>query len=432
MPSPATVAAPANPSPNTIAPQGPVELDQVPVSKCGLWGLVGFLAAVGFSFDVRLETHYRVLICAGGAAIPMILYDLLVLKVHLRKSAGLDRPVNQRGVNWARVGVKVVGLCGTLGAIAIAYLVFREYHGRFYYPFWNILKVVAVPAAVLTVPYIAFVDGRMSKPRDGYWHVGAVILGNWKEVDRNELAKHFRGWLVKGFFLPLMIVYLGKNLDTIAARAHRFNAFVGIYDFAWLGMYTVDVGFAVVGYSLTFRLLDAHMRSAEPTMLGWAVCIACYQPFWATIERMYLHYEDGLSWGRWLSETPIVHGIWGGAILACTFVYVWATVTFGLRFSNLTHRGVLTFGPYRLLRHPAYVSKNLSWWLISIPFIPMDGDWASVARNCIALLCLNGIYTMRAVTEERHLGRDPAYTDYQARTPLLFARIYRRLRGARG
>ena len=92
-----------------------------------------------------------------------------------------------------------------------------------------------------------------------------------------------------------------------------------------------------------------------------------------------------------------------------------AAVSFSLRFSNLTHRGVLTGGPYQLTKHPAYVSKNLAWWLVAVPFIPevwsVGGLWDAL-RCCLALLGVNFVYLMRARTEERHLSRDPAYVAY--------------------
>ena len=352
----------------------------------------------------------------------MILHDLIRLRVHRRPSAGLGHP--PRPWSSQRVTLKAVGLGATALLIALGYGLFREYHGRFYDPFWVVLRLVAGPFLLLALPYIAWIDARMRKPRDGYWHLGAWLIGPWLGVSRSEvctteLAKHGRAWLVKAFFLPLMVVYLGQNLDSIANRVARFDGFggfIGVFDFAWLGLYTVDVAFATVGYAMTFRLLDAHTRSAEPSMIGWAICLICYQPFWSLAERMYLHYDDGHGWGEWLSQSPALHHLWGGTILLLTGVYVWATLTFGLRFSNLTHRGILTFGPYRWLRHPAYVAKNLSWWLVAIPFIPTSG-WEAAVRACAALLLVNGIYALRAWTEERHLGADPAYRAYQAVTP---------------
>jgi protein-S-isoprenylcysteine O-methyltransferase Ste14 len=104
---------------------------------------------------------------------------------------------------------------------------------------------------------------------------------------------------------------------------------------------------------------------------------------------------------------------WGCAILACVAVYAWATISFGVRFSNLSHRGVITSGPYRWLRHPAYVAKNVSWWLIAVPFF-YEGSPVTAVRGCLLLLGLNGVYALRAWTEERHLAQDPTYRAYQA------------------
>lgn len=91
-------------------------------------------------------------------------------------------------------------------------------------------------------------------------------------------------------------------------------------------------------------------------------------------------------------------------------VYVWATLVFGLRFSNLTHRGILTNGPFRFAKHPAYVFKNLSWWLISMPFLA--GDPLDAIKFSLLLVLVNMIYNFRAKMEERHLSRDPAYVEY--------------------
>ncbi|HEY6452242.1 MAG TPA: isoprenylcysteine carboxylmethyltransferase family protein, partial [Steroidobacteraceae bacterium] len=77
----------------------------------------------------------------------------------------------------------------------------------------------------------------------------------------------------------------------------------------------------------------------------------------------------------------------------------------------LTHRGIITNGPYRYSRHPAYLAKNLSWWMISMPFM-LGADAATSLRCCVLLCLLNGIYYLRAKTEERHLALDPVYREY--------------------
>ncbi len=91
-----------------------------------------------------------------------------------------------------------------------------------------------------------------------------------------------------------------------------------------------------------------------------------------------------------------------------------ATVVFGIRFSNLTHRGILTHGPYAWSKHPAYVSKNLFWWLASLPFLSASGSFTDMVRNTALLAIVSGVYYWRAKTEEKHLGADPAYQEYAA------------------
>jgi protein-S-isoprenylcysteine O-methyltransferase Ste14 len=90
------------------------------------------------------------------------------------------------------------------------------------------------------------------------------------------------------------------------------------------------------------------------------------------------------------------------------FVYVWATVAFGLRFSNVTHRGILDTGPYRYIRHPAYATKNLAWWTESLS--GFGSPW-----QFVYLAGLNAIYITRAITEERHLSTFQDYRDYMQR-----------------
>ena len=113
----------------------------------------------------------------------------------------------------------------------------------------------------------------------------------------------------------------------------------------------------------------------------------------------------------WLHPWPILFVSWGFAILVLHVVYVWSTASFGCRFSNLTNRGIIVDGPYRYLKHPAYVSKNIAWWLMAVPFVA-QATWPAALRACICLALTNLIYVIRAWTEERHLMRDPAYVVY--------------------
>ena len=112
-----------------------------------------------------------------------------------------------------------------------------------------------------------------------------------------------------------------------------------------------------------------------------------------------------------------------------TGVYAWATTAFGIRFSNLTYRGVLTNGPYAFTRHPAYLSKNAFWWCASMPFVVTGGSAVDAVRNTFFLGCVSAIYFWRARTEERHLlAEDPkyrAYSDWMEAHGLVTSRLHR-------
>lgn len=376
-------------------------------------GLAAFLLAVviiradrPFGGNVVNSALFIMAVTAGA----IFLIDLIWQKVHLRPSTGMDFSYDDP--SWNRSLHKFAGLLGSLGFIAFFYWIFPEYHGKFYDRYYEMLRIILPPWMALTLPYFFFIDRRMKEPRDGYWHMGKLVTFQWDAIDGKVIGQHLLGWLIKGFFLPLMFTYLCNHLDRFLAYDFaQLTNFKFWFDFLHDFFYFIDVGLVSMGYLLSLRITDTHFRSAEPSMLGWVVALVCYEPFWSMIGRQYLSYETGFTWGAWLWNTPLLYGIWGAAILALTAIYVWATVIFGARFSNLTHRGIITNGPYRWTKHPAYVAKNLSWWMVSIPFMT-QGTPDEALRHCLLLLALNGIYVLRAKTEEWHLSRDPDYVAY--------------------
>ena len=106
---------------------------------------------------------------------------------------------------------------------------------------------------------------------------------------------------------------------------------------------------------------------------------------------------------------------WGALLVFLTGVYAWATVIFGIRFSNLTYRGAITNGPYRFTRHPAYLAKNLFWWCSTLPFFATTGALTDIVRNTTIMGLVSLVYYWRAKTEEKHLcAEDAKYREYHA------------------
>ena len=349
-------------------------------------------------------------------AVPIMVLELLFLKTWQRKSTGL---VFARHAAWnlPRVATRLLGYYATLGCVAGFYLLFPAYAfnpDTLYAPYWQLLKQAWPWLILLAVPYFLLLDRYLREPQDAYWQVGMLLKGRFRHVQSQVVIQHFLGWLVKAFFLALMYSYLAGDVGYFRSVSFEevFRDFQASYDFLWRSLFMLDVILSAAGYILTLRILDAHMRSVEPTLTGWVAALVCYAPFWAIVYRELLNYDsDGFTWGTWLAEHPQLYIAWGSAILLFVVIYVLSTVSFGLRFSNLTHRGIITNGPYRYCKHPAYVSKNISWWLISIPFIS-TGSHIEAMLHCLMLFAVNIIYFIRARTEERHLSRDPVYVQY--------------------
>jgi isoprenylcysteine carboxyl methyltransferase (ICMT) family protein YpbQ len=381
-------------------------------------GLAGFLLSLVLMHGSSLTPVHRSLIALAAAILPMVLLDVIILRVHRRPSTGLVWTQN-RTWSWKdrlvleRVAVKLLGLAATISAIAICYWLFPVYQDRFYRPYWMALREIGPWLIAGTVPYFFYVDRRMSEPRDGYWHAGMAVLGRFERVDRALLWQHALGWIIKGYFLPLMFVYLTSVIGQVfdASFWRRETSFMPFYGLAWDIAFAIDLVFATLGYCLTFRVLDSHIRSSDPTFFGWAVALVCYQPFSAFFFNRYLDYQDNSVWSSWLADMPVLQMLWGSVTLGLLAIHAWSVLIFGCRFSNLTHRGILTHGPFRLTKHPSYLSKNLVWWLVSIPFISTAG-FDEAVRNCLLLLGVNLIYFLRARTEERHLSQDPTYAAY--------------------
>ncbi len=420
------------------------------VGLCGLAGLLfwvmvarnfGAIAAtIGFQgLPPRLDGPHSALMCLFFTAAPMALWSLLVDKVHRRASTGIDwsikRPVSE--VIDTSI-IKLGGLWATWAMIAAIYATFRFWWSNQFadYPFaMSVLSTAIIPLFVASIPYFIWLDRYIKDPRDGNWHFGTWLAGKpgW---NAQEIFHHLRAWAVKGFFLAFMIsITPGGFYDVVNAdMAQLARDPVALTGAAIGALFMVDVQFATLGYMLTLKPLDAHIRTANPYMIGWAAALICYPPLIQMNGGGPLDYHIATAdWAFWLQSHAALLWLWGGLLVALTTFYAWATVAFGLRFSNLTHRGILTHGPFSLTKHPAYLSKNIFWWLSSMPFLVTNASMVDAARNTAILACVSGVYYWRAKTEEKHLRGDPVYAQYadwmaeNAPVPRFFAMLKRLL-----
>jgi protein-S-isoprenylcysteine O-methyltransferase Ste14 len=177
----------------------------------------------------------------------------------------------------------------------------------------------------------------------------------------------------------------------------------------------VDTLLFTLGYIIETPALRNRIRSVDPTFFGWFICLACYPPFNDFTSRF-------LEWQS--SDFPQFQNSWvhfaaNICLLLALAIYSWASVALGFKASNLTNRGIVSHGPYAVVRHPAYAAKNLAWWIGALPNLYLIFASGNIRHAGYALLALVGwttIYALRAITEERHLllGQN-GYAEYMAR-----------------
>ncbi len=279
---------------------------------------------------------------------------------------------------------------------------------------WASLRVVAV-AYLLLLPlyYATFSDDHTVKCRR-LWH-GLAALRERRPTREEAVA--FRAIAVKAIFWPLMVVWLQMQARDLTTSTEAYISFGRFFPYGYSaiyhGLFVVDVLLFAVGYGVEHPRLGNEIRSVEPTLLGWLAALLCYPPLAMLSSNALGWYSSEIPQFR----SPTFQVSAAIAMLLGVGVYAWATVALGLRASNLTNRGIVTTGPYRWIRHPAYIAKNFSWWIGAAPLLckfASTDPWRLVPA-ILGTAAWSAIYVLRALTEERHLGSDPEYQAYRCR-----------------
>ena len=201
-----------------------------------------------------------------------------------------------------------------------------------------------------------------------------------------------------------------------------------MYTNAILFLFSVDVFIFCIGYLTELPILKNKIRSVETTPAGIFFCLICYPPFIAITQAFIrLPQDDGIAAFDDINS-PITW-IFRITAIVFLFIYVAASVALGFKGSNLTNRGTVSCFPYNIVRHPAYISKNIFWMLTTVPalfvdFSAFDFDLKNYIIRVLLIFCAivgcAGVYYMRALTEERHLIKDPDYQQYTQKVKYRF------------
>jgi protein-S-isoprenylcysteine O-methyltransferase Ste14 len=145
----------------------------------------------------------------------------------------------------------------------------------------------------------------------------------------------------------------------------------------------------------------------------------CYPPF--NIFTTNIIWWHSSNFPHFTNE--YIHIILNISILILMSIYTRASISLWLKASNLTNRWIIKKWPYKYIRHPAYITKNLAWWIWWLPFIISNIHSSNYKMFFITILSLSAwsfIYYLRAITEENHLNKDKEYLKYKKKVKYKF------------
>lgn len=272
---------------------------------------------------------------------------------------------------------------------------------------WTAAWAVALPTLMLRLLIEARRNGALSVGFPGL--LGQSLLAH-RLPPAEGLVPALRLWSLKAFFIPLYALSLYALIRL--GLAAELSSPVAWLSLAVVLAYTIDLSFGLAGYLFASNDLAPTLRSTQPRLLGWIVCLACYGPIIVHWPAFKAVVQQEIGWPAALTASPLVL-LAALAMVLLLVLYVWGSVSFGLRFSNLSNRGLVSHGPYRWMKHPAYFAHVANAWILCLILIPAAGvdlGWS----QWLVPVAFTILYRMRAVTEEQHMSEDPAYRDYVA------------------
>jgi len=240
-----------------------------------------------------------------------------------------------------------------------------------------------------------------------------------------------RYYFVKLIFVPIMAGFLYANIQELISMAqisvpvhYTVQGIVQTYMFAYMGLMVVDViWFALCSMVETKRF--SPIVTVDPYASGWIVSMICYPPLNSQAGQFFPWMPPNFPFEVTSPGTALIYAVLG---ILLWLAYVIADFSFGLKAGNLTYRGLVDKGAYRIIRHPMYTTKILAWTVFTIPAlgfhighnaagIPFVACNYSLLWAVIAWAC---IYASRAFTEERYLLTYPEYREYCTRVRYRF------------
>lgn len=283
---------------------------------------------------------------------------------------------------------------------------------------------------IILIPFY-IIEKEKSKARIIFWVIKNKLKDSNYKINLEE-KNSILAWLVKLFFAPLMIVWISSNiseiinifyyskisLDSIISNFnYMFDNFIFITLFKIIIF--IDLFFFTIWYLVESKYLWNKIKSVEPTMVWWVVALICYPPFnWAIDNFIWWYSSDFPKF-----ENLNLHILFNILLIISFAIYSRASISLWFKASNLTNRWIIEKWPYKYVRHPAYISKNIAWLIWALPLIiinVINFNFFNLIIIFLSLWAWMSIYYMRAMTEERHLEMDKKYIEYKKKVRYKF------------
>lgn len=221
---------------------------------------------------------------------------------------------------------------------------------------------------------------------------------------------------VKFFFIPLMVPSTVAYAESVFQLLDNFQTndlgILNLFNHKLFPIFVqlvmlISLAYYSFGYLIESKRLNSTVRSVEPSLFGWIVCLVCYVPFYTFLANYIPMYTHDLAYFYNDTLTFFIRLI----LLVAMSYKIWAIACLGVKCSNLTNRGIVTSGPYKHVRHPHYLAKLSVWWITLIPAInnsEIGTSWEPFAY----MVLWTFVYGLRAYTEEQHLLNDSDYRAY--------------------
>ncbi len=334
---------------------------------------------------------------------------ILVLSLSISVLTRVDVPAQKKNtINKKRIKYKLTTLILIyLILIVFSFIMASLFNESSYFDF-SIDALIALPIyLIIMCIWTVYVDRKQDNPEDIYFNFGRdLYAGNIKLKKYKVLIL---STCIKMLFIPLMYAFSIKSISIVLNFNNILENPLFFINYLFFFGICIDVTIALGGYLFSSTLLNNEVISVDDSWLGWLVCLICYPPF-VIIYRFFTEQVDNYIWSDWLRMDTPLYWLWAFLITITWITYWFSTFNLGFKFSNLSWRGLVNTGLYRYMRHPAYFSKNVYWWLHTVPFFGVMG--LDMLRNFLALSFVSLIYYLRAKTEEKHLLKFKEYQEY--------------------